>query len=202
MSFTKNLSVLCASLLFSALAGAACQKEEASCDDNETQECACGGGVQGVQTCNDGEWGQCDCGGGGSASDGSSASASGSASDGSSASASASDGSSASASASASDGSSASDSATTGPTSDSASDSATTGMSGPAVGSPCTGPADCGAGQICVVQNGDDVQGICTIVCSDWTDCGSDKIGQSFWDCCDLSNGSFACAPDTWECEN
>ncbi|MBZ5708517.1 hypothetical protein [Nannocystis pusilla] len=69
------------------------------------------------------------------------------------------------------------------------------------VGNPCTVPGDCAGGTICVVQNGDDVQGICTVVCSDWTDCSSSKIGQSFWECCDLSNGSFACAPDTWECD-
>ena len=55
---------------------------------------------------------------------------------------------------------------------------------------------------ICVVQNAStDEIGICTVVCSDWTECTSNAIGQRFWECCDLRNGPFACAPSDWECE-
>jgi len=186
MSIEKKLSALLATLLFSFAAPIGCSKDEASvCDEGETQVCACTNGMMGAQACDDGEWGTCSCDGGG-AETGNDPTTGGDPSGG-------------------DPTGSPTSNPTTNPTTDPT--GATTDPTGAdtgaqtGVGDPCTSPDDCESGLICVVQSGDDVQGICTIVCSDWTDCGSSEIGQSFWDCCDLSNGSFACAPDTWECE-
>jgi hypothetical protein len=60
------------------------------------------------------------------------------------------------------------------------------------VGDACEFSSDCSSG-ICVFQWGDDVLGVCTESCNSWSDCS-----QSFWECCDLSNGGFVCTPDSW----
>ncbi|MCY1060754.1 hypothetical protein [Nannocystis sp. SCPEA4] len=185
MSIEKKLSALLATLLFSFAAPIGCGKDEASvCDEGETQACACTNGNMGAQACEDGEWGECSCDGSDPSGGDPSGDPSGDPTTGSDPS-----------------GGDPTGSPTSDPTADPTADPTGDDTGDETnVGNPCTAPEDCAGGTICVVQSGDDVQGICTVVCSDWTDCSSSKIGQSFWDCCDLSNGSFACAPDTWEC--
>lgn len=66
------------------------------------------------------------------------------------------------------------------------------GNSGNPVGDACRSDDDCSS-DLCVFQYGDDISGVCTESCNSWSDCS-----ESFWECCDLSNGGFVCTPDSW----
>ena len=64
---------------------------------------------------------------------------------------------------------------------------------GKPVGDWCYDTPDCKNDLLCVFQYGDDNTGVCTETCNSWADCS-----ESFWECCDMSNGGFVCTPDSW----
>ena len=66
------------------------------------------------------------------------------------------------------------------------------GGSGGALGATCSDNSDC-ASNFCIKQYASDDFGVCTQTCDSWADCD-----EAFWECCDLSNGGFACTPDSW----
>lgn len=170
--------LICNVFFFGVLLLGACGSEDddpGDCPEGATQGCLCAGGDNGAQVCDNGAWGACECGATTSCTDGSSQACT-----------------------------------CAGDVSGSQTCSGgfwqgcecASGGDDPVVGDPCFGPNDCSGGDLplfCVVENGGDIQGICTISCGDWADCLGDPV-PSFYDCCDLSNGSLACAPDGWEC--
>jgi hypothetical protein len=147
------------------------------CQQGATQGCVCPGGGNGGQACDDNAWGTCECDG------------------------------------NQNDCTNGSTQSCTCAGGDSGSQSCAGGSwqgcvcegggDEPVIGDPCFDQSDCDGSDLelfCVLENGGDVQGICTIACGDFSDCLGDPV-PAFYDCCDLANGSLACAPDGWECE-
>jgi hypothetical protein len=151
--------------------------DDNACQQGATQACVCAGGEAGGQVCDDGAWDACQCGEDNPA-----------------------------------DCDNGETQACTCASGDSGAQSclggfwqpcACEGGGGPAIGDPCFASDDCDGSDLpllCVLQNGDDIQGICTITCGDFGDCLGGPV-PAFYDCCDLANGSSACAPSDWECD-
>jgi hypothetical protein len=76
-----------------------------------------------------------------------------------------------------------------------------TGPETPVQGTVCFDPSDCQSAQtglICVVDNAGDPQGICMLVCEDFSQClnNPEALSRFETDCCQVSGGTRVCGKD------